>query len=206
MHWPASRKMRVKRAERPGRINPFFPSVTVMIHHILPKPGRRIPRLSPAIRPRLRLLHTLERPSSFLLQQRDLHSTGPSLSSSSLPPPPPPPPESPESPEQPPESDNNSDSTDFTSNTISPTTVPVPSYVPSTVPPPIPYSQPPFDTHRFIRRLEWRQIFSTSYAEDLMHVARALLVDRMGKVRREALTVKDLDNVRLDTSPISLLD
>jgi len=164
-----------------------------MIHNILSKPARRIPKLSPPRRPFHQTICTAKHTRPFNFQQRELHNTALSLSSSSLPPPPPP--------SEPPGPTPNAEESDFTaepepSNDMSPTSVPVPSYVPTTVPPPIPYSQPPFDTHRFIRRLEWRQTFSTSYAEDLMHVARALLSDRIGTVRREALTVKDLDNVR----------
>ncbi|THV08628.1 hypothetical protein K435DRAFT_772082 [Dendrothele bispora CBS 962.96] len=54
------------------------------------------------------------------------------------------------------------------------------------------YANPPFDTHGFFTALE--QTFPTPTARSLMRATRALLVDRIGRVRREALTNKDLDN------------
>ncbi|KAK7470725.1 hypothetical protein VKT23_002147 [Stygiomarasmius scandens] len=54
------------------------------------------------------------------------------------------------------------------------------------------YVNPPFDTHAFFLVLE--RTFPTPTAHSLMRATRALLVDRIGKVRREALTTKDLDN------------
>jgi len=54
------------------------------------------------------------------------------------------------------------------------------------------YTNPPFDTHGFFKALE--KTFPTPTAQSLMRATRALLVDRLGKVRRDALTVKDLDN------------
>ena len=56
------------------------------------------------------------------------------------------------------------------------------------------YSSPPFHTHAFFTALE--KTFPEQTARSLMRATRALLVDRIGKVRREGLTVKDLDNVR----------
>nr|GAT54070.1 predicted protein [Mycena chlorophos] len=53
-------------------------------------------------------------------------------------------------------------------------------------------TNPPFDTHAFFAALE--KTFPTPTARSLMRATRALLVDRMGRVRREGLTVKDLDN------------
>ena len=61
------------------------------------------------------------------------------------------------------------------------------------------YANPPFDTHRFFVALE--KTFPTSTARSLMRATRALLVDRIGRVRREALSVKDLDNVRISMGP-----
>ncbi|KAF7433130.1 hypothetical protein PC9H_005079 [Pleurotus ostreatus] len=55
-----------------------------------------------------------------------------------------------------------------------------------------PHSQPPFDTHRFFSALE--KTFPTQTAHSLMRATRALLVDRVGRVRRDALTTKDLEN------------
>ena len=57
----------------------------------------------------------------------------------------------------------------------------------------VPYSSPPFHTHTFFAALE--KTFPEQTARSLMRATRALLVDRIGKVRRESLTVKDLDNV-----------
>lgn len=56
-------------------------------------------------------------------------------------------------------------------------------------------SHPPFHTHAFFTALE--KTFPTATAQTLMSATRALLVDRLDRVRREGLTVKDLDNVRL---------
>jgi hypothetical protein len=55
------------------------------------------------------------------------------------------------------------------------------------------YSSSPFHTHAFFRALE--KTFPEQTARSLMRATSALLVDRIGKVRREGLTVKDLDNV-----------
>lgn len=60
--------------------------------------------------------------------------------------------------------------------------------------PPPPYTAPPFHTHAFFLALE--RSFSTPTASSLMRATRALLVDRVGRVKRDGLTVKDLDNVR----------
>jgi hypothetical protein len=69
------------------------------------------------------------------------------------------------------------------------------SHVPSTDVSRVPtYSNPPFHTHAFFTALE--KTFPTPTARSLMRATRALLVDRVGKVRKEGLTVKDLDNVR----------
>ncbi|KAJ7781315.1 hypothetical protein B0H16DRAFT_1658929 [Mycena metata] len=54
------------------------------------------------------------------------------------------------------------------------------------------YANPPFHTHAFFTALE--KTFPTPTARSLMRATRALLVDRVGRVRREGLTVKDLDN------------
>ncbi|KAI0676847.1 hypothetical protein C8Q78DRAFT_1158774 [Trametes maxima] len=51
---------------------------------------------------------------------------------------------------------------------------------------------PPFNTHRFFSELE--QSFPTPIALNLMRVTRALLVDRIGRVKRDALTVQDLES------------
>ncbi|CAL1702216.1 unnamed protein product [Somion occarium] len=54
------------------------------------------------------------------------------------------------------------------------------------------YATPPFNTHKFCRQLELS--FPRESAEGLMRATRALLVDRIGKVRRDALTSKDLES------------
>ncbi|GJE84679.1 hypothetical protein PsYK624_007550 [Phanerochaete sordida] len=54
------------------------------------------------------------------------------------------------------------------------------------------YGNPPFDTYRFFRELE--KAFPTPTARSLMRATRALLVDRVGRVRREGLTVKDIES------------
>ncbi|KAH9963206.1 hypothetical protein BC827DRAFT_1129069 [Russula dissimulans] len=54
------------------------------------------------------------------------------------------------------------------------------------------YQSPPFDTHAFLSVLE--KTFPTPTARSLMRATRALLVDRIGKVKRDGLTYKDLDN------------
>lgn len=57
------------------------------------------------------------------------------------------------------------------------------------------YSSPPFDTHKFFVALE--RSFEPPTARSLMRATRALLVDRIGRVRNEALSTKDLENVCL---------
>ncbi|KIK98746.1 hypothetical protein PAXRUDRAFT_9338 [Paxillus rubicundulus Ve08.2h10] len=57
---------------------------------------------------------------------------------------------------------------------------------------PAPYVAPPFHTHAFFAALE--RTFPTPTARSLMRATRALLVDRVGRVRREGLTMQDLDN------------
>jgi hypothetical protein len=56
------------------------------------------------------------------------------------------------------------------------------------------YSRPPFHTHQFFTALE--KTFPPQTARSLMRATRALLVDRVGRVRREGLTNKELENVR----------
>ncbi|KXN83692.1 hypothetical protein AN958_00833 [Leucoagaricus sp. SymC.cos] len=53
-------------------------------------------------------------------------------------------------------------------------------------------THPPFDTYAFFKALE--RTFPTPTAQSLMRATRALVVDRIGKVRNEALSAKDLDN------------
>ena len=64
----------------------------------------------------------------------------------------------------------------------------------SSMPLPHSYANPPFNTHHFFAELE--KTFPTPTARSLMRATRALLVDRIGRVRRTALSTKDLDNVR----------
>ncbi|KAI9063345.1 hypothetical protein FKP32DRAFT_1611802 [Trametes sanguinea] len=129
---------------------------------------------------------------------------GPSQSTSSYSPPPPPtpPPPPPPSTTSGKDIDNNSE----TSATASPSgdaSVPAkydhPPIDPRTdlpfpqAPPSPPYHvNPPFNTHRFFSKLEMS--FPTPIARNLMRVNRALLVDRIGRVKRDALTVQDLES------------
>ncbi|KAL0949759.1 hypothetical protein HGRIS_009797 [Hohenbuehelia grisea] len=69
---------------------------------------------------------------------------------------------------------------------------PPPPSTPATASSYQPHSQPPFHTHAFFAALE--KTFPTTTARSLMRAMRALLVDRIGRVRREGLTVKDLEN------------
>jgi hypothetical protein len=55
------------------------------------------------------------------------------------------------------------------------------------------YENPPFHTHSFVKELE--KTFPTTTARHLMRATRALLVDRISRVNREGLTVRDLENV-----------
>lgn len=66
-------------------------------------------------------------------------------------------------------------------------------HLPSNAHNPMPYSNPPFDTHKFVAALE--RTFPTSVARGLMRASRALLIDRLGRVKRDALTMKDLETV-----------
>ncbi|KAI0069064.1 hypothetical protein BV25DRAFT_1818010 [Artomyces pyxidatus] len=68
---------------------------------------------------------------------------------------------------------------------------PAPDTGRTTVPPPS-YENPPFHTYRFFRALE--ATFATPTARNLMRATRALLVDRLGRVKRDGLMYKDLDN------------
>jgi len=61
------------------------------------------------------------------------------------------------------------------------------------------YSRPPLDTHKFFVALE--KSFEPPAARSLMRATRALLVDRIGRVRNEALSTKDLENVCLPLVP-----
>jgi hypothetical protein len=60
--------------------------------------------------------------------------------------------------------------------------------------PPFSSSNPPFHTHIFFTALE--KCFPTPVARALMKATRAMLIDRVGKARRECLGNKDLENVR----------
>jgi len=61
------------------------------------------------------------------------------------------------------------------------------------------YQNPPFNTHAFFSVLE--KTFPKQTARSLMRATRALLVDRIGKVKRDGLTYKDLDNVSYPLLP-----
>lgn len=60
-------------------------------------------------------------------------------------------------------------------------------------PPPPPHTIPPFNTHEFVKVLE--RSFPVPIARNLMRACRAMLVDRQGRVKRDALTTQDLESV-----------
>jgi hypothetical protein len=66
------------------------------------------------------------------------------------------------------------------------------------------YQNPPFNTHAFFSVLE--KTFPKQTARSLMRATRALLVDRIGKVKRDGLTYKDLDNASTPYSSLILFD
>lgn len=78
---------------------------------------------------------------------------------------------------------------------------PVPA-PPAAPPAPPPYAAPPFHTHAFFCALE--RSFPITTARGLMRATCALLVDRIGRVKRAGLTIKDLDNVRTTLTPSAL--
>ncbi|KAK7049588.1 hypothetical protein VNI00_005619 [Paramarasmius palmivorus] len=96
-----------------------------------------------------------------------------------IPPPPSPPPPRHSEPDE-----HNSDSSEQVATSNLPTTIPLHAS-PS-------YTRPPFNTHAFYKALE--KTLPEPVALSLMRATRALLVDRTGRVRREGLTAKDLDN------------
>ncbi|CDO74064.1 hypothetical protein BN946_scf185043.g114 [Trametes cinnabarina] len=128
----------------------------------------------------------------------------PSQSTSSFSPPPPPPPSPPPTPSTSVGNDSDDKSNDNASAAPSEdASVPAkfnhPPIDPGTdlpfpqTPPSPPYHvNPPFNTHRFFSQLE--ECFPTPIARNLMRVNRALLVDRIGRVKRDALTVQDLES------------
>ncbi len=65
------------------------------------------------------------------------------------------------------------------------------------------YQNPPFNTHAFFSVLE--KTFPKQTARSLMRATRALLVDRIGKVKRDGLAYKDLDNVSTPCSQRTLI-
>ncbi|KAG5221831.1 mitochondrial protein [Salix suchowensis] len=71
-----------------------------------------------------------------------------------------------------------------------PSTIPATTRVTRSLDVPAPFTAP-FDTHRFFSALE--KTFPTQTAHSLMRATRAS-VDRVGRVRRDALTTKDLEN------------
>lgn len=78
-----------------------------------------------------------------------------------------------------------------TAETFNSSGVPTPYVYPKSSRPA--YTNPPFDTYGFFKVLE--RTFPTPTAKSLMRATRALVVDRIGKVKNEALNMKDLDNV-----------
>ncbi|RPD61938.1 hypothetical protein L226DRAFT_613284 [Lentinus tigrinus ALCF2SS1-7] len=64
--------------------------------------------------------------------------------------------------------------------------------LPHTPASPLVHINPPFNTHKFFSVLE--RSFPTPIARNLMRVTRALLIDRVGRVKRDALTTQDLES------------
>lgn len=81
------------------------------------------------------------------------------------------------------DSDNNEPKQDIPLSTELVRVLPKPPY----------YGPPPFNTYTFFAALE--RTFATPTARSLMRACRALLIDRIGKVRRDGLTFKTLENV-----------
>lgn len=71
--------------------------------------------------------------------------------------------------------------------------LPLPPQTVPTVPSNGALTNPPFHTHAFFVALE--RTFPTPVAAQLMWATRALLADRIGRVKQEALTTEDLENV-----------
>ncbi|KZT12997.1 uncharacterized protein LAESUDRAFT_754027 [Laetiporus sulphureus 93-53] len=124
------------------------------------------------------------------------HSSGTEFSVPPNPPPPSPPPSTPVSPSDGTPEGEGTNVDLLTSTSAAPpppsdSNLPIPHHPPS-VNSPLPYSNPPFNTHHFFSVLE--KTFPTATARNLMRAVRALLVDRLGRVKRDALTVKDLES------------
>ncbi|EIW61726.1 uncharacterized protein TRAVEDRAFT_116349 [Trametes versicolor FP-101664 SS1] len=129
------------------------------------------------------------------------NQAGPSQSSSSFTLHPPPTSPSPPTPDAPSAQTDSVNAAETTPNTSADTSVPA-RYVHPPIDPgaqlPLPHApppyhiNPPFNTHRFFSELE--RSFPTPIALNLMRVTRALLVDRIGRVKRDALTVQDLES------------
>lgn len=88
-------------------------------------------------------------------------------------------------------SSSDSQHSNTTAETFNSSGVPTPYVYPKSSRPA--YTNPPFDTYGFFKALE--RTFPTPTAKSLMRATRALVVDRIGKVKNEALNMKDLDNV-----------
>ena len=122
-------------------------------------------------------------------------------------PPPPPPPNSSEAPPEPSLNDNSSDSNGTSDSKASLQPAADSRLLVKFEHPPIgpqsnlprphggqaSYTHPPFNTHRFFTVLE--RSFPSPIARNLMRATRALLADRIGRVKRDALTVQDLESV-----------
>ncbi|KAI0773952.1 hypothetical protein C8Q74DRAFT_1267541 [Fomes fomentarius] len=129
---------------------------------------------------------------------------GPSQSSTSPPSPPPNPLSSPNSPhtmEGSPSNDASGVEDTTTAQSASDPSVPAryvhppfdPDFpLPQAPPSPLPHITPPFNTHKFFGVLE--KSFPIPIARNLMRVTRALLIDRIGRVKRDALTTQDLES------------
>lgn len=90
-------------------------------------------------------------------------------------------------------SDKESASSQSESESESSHSLPLPPQAVSTAPSNGILSNPPFHTHAFFVALE--RTFPTPVAGQLMRATRALLDDRIGRVKQDALTIEDLENV-----------
>ncbi|KAI0751338.1 hypothetical protein C8Q80DRAFT_568175 [Daedaleopsis nitida] len=71
---------------------------------------------------------------------------------------------------------------------IEPMQLPLPHATPS----PPPHASPPFDTHKFFKVLSYTH--TTPVARSIMRATRAILIDRIGRVKKDGLTTQDLES------------
>lgn len=194
----------------------FIPSVSRHAYHKIPTSIYE-PPAHPGVSSSISLAHPRDPGSSTTSSQSSSSTTPPQAPQSPAPPPytnspPPPPPPTAQDP-----STVEEVPADPSVNSIPPVPVVPTSFEhhndppehdstlpsPHAGPPASMYTHPPFDTHKFFAALE--RTFATPTARNLMRATRALLVHRIGRVREEALTVKDLESVSKPWSLVQLL-